>query len=74
MFQAFESRSKISKKDYKKRLPELRAELLKVQFALQAKGIPVLIIIAGVEGAGKGDVINRLNSWMDTRHIETKCF
>lgn len=74
MFEVFESSSKISKDDYKKRVPELRAELLKTQFELQKQGIPVLIIIAGVEGAGKGEVINRLNSWMDTRHIETNVF
>jgi len=74
MFQVFESGSKISKEDYKKRLPELRAELLKTQFALQEQGVPLLIIIAGVEGAGKGEVINRLNSWMDTRYIETNVF
>jgi AMP-polyphosphate phosphotransferase len=74
MFEVFESGSKISKKDYKKRLPELRAELLQTQFALQKENIPLLIIAAGVEGAGKGDVVNRLNSWMDTRYIETNVF
>lgn len=74
MFEVFESGSTISKKEYKKRLPVLRAELLKAQFALQKKEIPVLIILAGVEGAGKGEVVNRLNSWMDTRYIETYVF
>ncbi|TVQ81048.1 MAG: polyphosphate:AMP phosphotransferase, partial [Flavobacteriales bacterium] len=74
MFEVFESGSKISKKDYKSRLPELRAELLKTQFELQKEGIPVLIIVAGAEGAGKGEVVNQLNSWMDTRHIETSVF
>lgn len=74
MFEVFESGSKISKKDYNKRLPKLRAELLRAQFALQKENIPILIIIAGVEGAGKGEVINRLNSWMDTRFIDTNVF
>ncbi len=74
MFEVFESGSKISKSDYKKRLPELRAELLKTQFELQKQNIPLLIKVAGVEGAGKGEVVNRLNSWMDTRYIETYVF
>jgi polyphosphate:AMP phosphotransferase len=74
MFEVFESGSSITKKDYKDRLPALRAELLKTQFALQKEGIPVLIIVAGAEGAGKGEVVNRLNSWMDTRYIETSVF
>lgn len=74
MFEVFESGSRISKKDYKERLPVLRAELLQTQFALQEAGIPLLIIVAGAEGAGKGEVVNRLNSWMDTRYIETSVF
>ena len=74
MFEVVESGSSISKKDYKARLPGLRAELLETQFALQRVGIPVLLIVAGAEGAGKGEVVNRLNSWMDTRYIETSVF
>lgn len=74
MFEIVEAGTKISKADYKKRLPQLRYELLQAQFALKEKGIPLLIILAGVEGAGKGEVVNRLNSWMDTRYIETHVF
>lgn len=74
MFEIVETGSKISKSDYKKRLPVLRYELLQAQFSLQEAGIPLLIILAGVEGAGKGEVVNRLNSWMDTRFIETNVF
>jgi len=74
MFEVFESGASLSKKDYKARLPELRAELLHTQFALQKAGVPVLIIVAGAEGAGKGEVVNRLNSWMDTRFMETSVF
>jgi polyphosphate:AMP phosphotransferase len=34
----------------------------------------VLILIAGVEGAGKGETVNLLNEWMDPRHIKTSAF
>jgi polyphosphate:AMP phosphotransferase len=27
-----------------------------------------------VEGAGKGEVVNRLNEWLDTRHVQTFAF
>jgi polyphosphate:AMP phosphotransferase len=74
MFKEMESDNKISRNDYDYRLPELRHELLEAQFSLQEAGIPLLIIIAGVEGAGKGEVVNRINSWMDTRGIETHVF
>ena len=35
---------------------------------------PVLIVIAGVEGAGKSETVNLLNEWMDPRHIATSAF
>ena len=74
MFQTLETGSQIDKKAYEQRLPELRAELLKTQFELRDKNIPFLIIISGVEGAGKGHVVNLINEWMDVRYIETKVF
>ena len=33
-----------------------------------------MILIAGVEGAGKGETVNLLNEWMDPRHIRTEAF
>jgi AMP-polyphosphate phosphotransferase len=74
MFKEAESGNKISKKEYEDRLPVLRHELLQTQFALRDAGIPMIIIMAGVEGSGKGEVVNRINSWMDTRGIETHVF
>jgi polyphosphate:AMP phosphotransferase len=32
----------------------------------------VIILIAGVDGAGKGETVNLLNEWMDPRHIRTR--
>ena len=74
MFKVAESGSKISKKEYEDRLPVLRNELLQAQFALRDAKIPMIIVMAGVEGSGKGEVVNRINSWMDTRGIETHVF
>ena len=34
----------------------------------------MLIVIAGVEGAGKGETVNQLNEWMDPRHVLTHGF
>ena len=36
--------------------------------------IPVVVIISGVEGAGKGEVVNRLNEWLDARGVQTFAF
>ena len=53
----------------------LRADLLNAQYDLKLDGrFPVLILIAGVEGAGKGETVNLLNEWMDPRHIQTTAF
>jgi polyphosphate:AMP phosphotransferase len=53
----------------------LRAALLNAQYDLKLDGrFPVLILIAGVEGAGKGETVNLLNEWMDPRHIQTTAF
>jgi len=74
MFEAVELGRKASKSAYKKQEPEIRTQLLEVQGLLKEKNIPVIIIISGVEGAGKGEVVNRINEWLDTRDIQTHAF
>ncbi len=71
MFETAELGKSIKKKHYKKQLPELRAALLQAQFALSKTNTPVIIIISGIDGAGRGDVVNTLNEWLDTRGLET---
>lgn len=70
MFEAAELGRKITKEDFKAQLPELRAELLQMQFALSKTNIPVIILISGVDAAGRGDVVNALSEWLDTRGVE----
>lgn len=62
---------KIPKKDYEARVPLLRAELVQMQVALQRAKFPVLLVIAGEEASGKGEVLNLLNGWLDPRGVET---
>ena len=38
------------------------------------KKFPVILLIAGVDGSGKGETANLLNEWMDPRHIKTHAF
>lgn len=71
MFEAVELGRKISKEEYKQQLPELRAQLLATQFALSKTNIPVIIIVSGIDAAGRGDVVNALNEWLDPRGLET---
>jgi polyphosphate:AMP phosphotransferase len=75
MFESAEIGHKIAKSDYEQEEPVLRARLLKLQYDLLAKAsFPVVIIIGGVDGAGKGETLNVLHEWMDPRHIVTSAF
>jgi polyphosphate:AMP phosphotransferase len=75
MFESAELNHDISKADYRKEEAKLREALLAAQSDLRQNGrFAVLILIAGVEGAGKGEVVNLLNEWMDPRHILTRAF
>lgn len=75
MFDASEIGHEISKEDYERQLPQLRADLLDAQYSLKENGkFPVIILISGVDGAGKGETVNVLNEWMDPRYIHTVAF
>lgn len=74
MFEAAELGHTISKKEFTKEEPQLHTKLLEAQRVLRNTKIPVIVIVSGVEGAGKGEVVNRLNEWLDTRGIQTHAF
>ena len=75
MFESAELGHRIDRKTYTERVPALRQELLEAQYRLgQERDFPVLILISGVDGAGKGETVNLLNAWMDPRHIVTEGF
>ncbi len=75
MFESAELGHRIDKATFKAQEPLLRAALLDAQFELQqSKAFSVVIIIAGVDGAGKGETVNLLNEWMDPRQIHTHAF
>ncbi len=75
MFESAELNHDISKAVYRREEPKLRQALLNAQNDLMQSGrFAVLVMIAGVEGAGKGEVVNLLNEWMDPRHIQVSAF
>lgn len=71
MFEAAEIGHEISKEAYEAELPQLREDLLAVQQELRKANFPVIIVVGGVDGAGKGETINRLLEWLDPRFVET---
>jgi polyphosphate:AMP phosphotransferase len=74
MFEATKVGRTVDKDAFKEQQEELRTQLLEVQRELRETNIPVVVLIAGVEGAGKGSVVNRLNDWLDTRGVQTFAF
>jgi len=74
MFRTAELGQAVSKSEYKRREPPLRQALLESQIALREAGFPVIVLLAGVDGAGKGETVNLLNEWMDPRWIATHAF
>ena len=72
MFESAELGHKIDKATYDAEVPKLREALLDVQFDLaQNAKFPVVILVGGVDGAGRGETVNLLNEWMDPRYIQT---
>ena len=74
MFEAAELGRTIPKDEYKARIPTLRTELLETQRQLTGAKFPVIVVFAGVDGAGKGETVNLLNEWMDPRWIVTRAY
>jgi len=74
MFEALETGKQLEHKDFKRLREQLRPALLSAQFDLVQRDYPVIIVVAGLDGSGKGQVIHRLNSWMDPRLIDTNAF
>jgi len=74
MFETAELGQRVSKREYKKREVLLRKDLLDAQFRLKEAGFPVIVLFHGVDGAGKGETVNTLHEWMDTRLITTQAY
>ncbi|MGR9014964.1 MAG: polyphosphate:AMP phosphotransferase, partial [Gammaproteobacteria bacterium] len=72
MFESAELGHKIDKATYDIEVPKLREALLDAQMDLaKSSKFPVIILVGGLDGAGRGETVNLLNEWMDPRFIQT---
>ncbi|MGM0552516.1 MAG: polyphosphate:AMP phosphotransferase [Pseudomonadota bacterium] len=74
MFEAAEVGRSVSKADFKEAEPDLRLALLHAQRQARRQGLPVLLLLHGVAGAGKGAMVNQLLEWLDSRGVQTHVF
>ena len=74
MFEASKVGRKVSKATWKAEVPELRTKLLQAQMEARERGLPIIVLVAGMDGAGKGEVVNRLNEWLDARNVQVHAY
>ncbi len=75
MFESAEVGHAVDKKTFRRTEAQLRTRLLDAQRALRAQArFPVLLIISGVDGAGKRETLAQLYEWMDARYLSTLAF
>ncbi len=73
MFESAELGHKVDRSAYEEVVPKLRSELLDAQLSvLEGAKFPVILLLAGDAGSGRGDVVNLLLEWMDPRHIRVR--
>jgi polyphosphate:AMP phosphotransferase len=65
------ARERMTKKTYAARAAALREKLVQLQVELKPAPFKVLLLVAGPEGAGRGDLLNALAEWLDPRGVET---
>lgn len=63
-----------SDKEFREQAPELRMRLFEAQRQCIERKIPLLITIAGIDGSGRGAVVNLLSEWMDGKHVHNHVF
>ena len=62
---------KLTRQEYKVRSSELREALVQMQLELKHAPFKVMLVIAGPEGAGRGQLLQTLAEWLDPRGVET---
>ena len=74
MFEAAEVGHSVGKAEFEKQARKLQADLLAAQRAQREAKIPVVVIVSGVETAGKSQAVKRLNEWLDARNVQSVAF
>ncbi|MGD9510717.1 MAG: polyphosphate:AMP phosphotransferase [Geminicoccaceae bacterium] len=72
MFESALLGHKLAKEEYEREEPELRTRLVEAQLELlERRSFALVILVSGVDGAGKTEVMHKLSEWLDPRHLRT---
>ena len=74
MLEIAEKPQLLTEKQYDVAVAGLRSKLLAAHFALRDTDRQVIVIVSGADGAGKGELVHRLNEWLDPRGVVTQAF
>jgi AMP-polyphosphate phosphotransferase len=74
MFETVELGRVCSKPEYDQAVPEIRTRLLKAQALLERAAFPVIVLVNGVEAAGKRETTNLLHEWFDARYLVSEVY
>jgi polyphosphate:AMP phosphotransferase len=74
MFETAEVGRSVGKAEFEKKQVRLHADLLAVQRAAREAKLPIVVIVSGVETAGKSQAVKRLNEWLDARNVQSVAF
>jgi AMP-polyphosphate phosphotransferase len=74
MFETAEVGHAVSKAEFDKVQHALHAELLDAQRRAREAKLPVIVVVSGVETAGKSQAVKRLCEWLDARNVQSVAF
>lgn len=75
IFRPAEKPQSLSDAEFRKLKDGLRLGLIELQQRIRIEArFPVIVVLAGVKGAGVIDTLNVINTWMDPRWVETHAF
>jgi AMP-polyphosphate phosphotransferase len=64
----------LTKEQYDAVLPGLRAALLDAQARLRHAGFSLVVLVNGVDAAGKSETVNALHEWLDARYLRSESY
>ncbi len=71
MLETAEIGRSLDKEAYEALVPGLRTALLKAQTKVEVARFPVIVLLNGMNAAGKGEMLNVLYEWLDARYLTT---
>ena len=75
MFESAELSHELDRATFHQEEAKLRDALLAAQFqVIERQSFPVIMLVAGVDGAGKVRAIQRMYEWLDPHHLRTHAY